>query len=306
MPERIQLDFNGRGNFDDLEMIDSGFGPFNLTRLCYSTGGIYFAVHPNRRRGRVTFRETDFYSSTLHYFFEPNVMRRYQPDYVSINEYQRRANENQARMSLLQAAAVPKTEQLAPTRFRFPKLDEAVFVRSVNQAQRASAVLQPRLDRLYRILKEGERDRDKEAALRWKAGYDLAMGRVISAMLRSKSYNEMLALSKTKLKFKDPKNNTWELRADDNLSDTGSQNEKLAEKAKMYLNRVVNEHPGTPWALLAKRELSTPLGWKWRESFTEPPRPREPRMNNNNNNVPRNPQPRENRMPKQLRPIPKL
>ena len=307
MAERIQLDFMGRGNFNDLEMIDSGFGPFNLTRLCYSTGGIYFAVHPNRRQGRVRFRETAVYSSALQYFFDPSTMKPYQPDYVSTQEYRRRANENQARMSLLQAASIPKTQQLAPTRFRFPKLNEAEFVRLVNEAQRASAVLQPRLDRLYRILKEGEKDRDKEAALRWKAGYDLAMGRVIAAMLRSKSYNEMLALSKTKLTFEDPKNNTWELRAANNLSDTGSQNEKLAERAKMYLQRVVEDHRGTPWALLAKRELMTPFGWKWREAYTKPPEPPKPRENNNNNvRMPRNPQPRENQMPKQLRAIPKL
>jgi hypothetical protein len=33
----------------------------------------------------------------------------------------------------------------------------------------------------------------------------------------------------------------------------------------MYLNRVIKEHPGTPWAYLAHRELTTPLGWKWTE-----------------------------------------
>ena len=305
MPERLQLDFNARGNFRDLEMIDSGFGPFNLTRLCYATGGAYFAVHPNRRRGRVSFRETEVYSSVLQYFFDPQVMKRYRPDYVSLSEYRRRARENQARSSLLEAAAVPQTQQLKPPRFRFPKFNEAQFVRSVNEAQQASAVLQPRLDRLYRVLKEGEKDREREASLRWKAGYDLAMGRVIAARLRSKSYNEMLALSKTKLEFEDPKNNTWELRAADNLKDTGSLNEKLAKQAKDYLNRVVKEHPETPWALLAKRELSIPIGWKWRETFTEPPKPRQPRMNNGNGQR-RNPKPQENRVPKKLRPVPKL
>ena len=305
LPERLQLAFNGRGDFSDLNLMDSGFGPFNLTRLCFATGGIYFAVHPNRRRGRVSFRETDVYSSVLRYFFDPQVMRRYQPDYVSLREYRRRASANQARAALLQAAAVPQTQQLAPPRFRFPKFDEAAFVRIVSDSQRASAVLQPRLNRLYRILKEGEQDRDKEASLRWRAGYDLAIGRVISAMLRSKSYNEMLALSKTRLKFEDEKNNTWELRPANDLSDTGSQNVKLAANAKKYLTRVVDEHPGTPWALLAKRELSTPLGWRWRETYTKPPEPNPPRQNNNNN-VPRNPQPKENQNPKKLRPIPKL
>jgi hypothetical protein len=37
----------------------------------------------------------------------------------------------------------------------------------------------------------------------------------------------------------------------------------------MYLERVVAEHAGTPWALDAERELRQPLGWEWRERFTD-------------------------------------
>jgi hypothetical protein len=41
--------------------------------------------------------------------------------------------------------------------------------------------------------------------------------------------------------------------------------EKLLEQARMYLTRVKNDHPGTPWAVLAERELETKLGWEWVE-----------------------------------------
>ena len=41
----------------------------------------------------------------------------------------------------------------------------------------------------------------------------------------------------------------------------------------MLLQRVVDEHPATPWALLAQRELENPLGFKWVETYV-PPRPR--------------------------------
>jgi hypothetical protein len=30
----------------------------------------------------------------------------------------------------------------------------------------------------------------------------------------------------------------------------------------------VAEHPDTPWAMDAERELQQPLGWRWRERFT--------------------------------------
>ncbi len=305
MAERLQLEFTG-GNFEDLEKIDSGFGPFALTRLCYETGGIYFAVHPNRRVGRkVRQWETAEYSASIQYFFEQASMRRYKPDYVSVKTYMSRLNENKARYSLVQAAQVSQTGALETPELRFPKLDEAQFVRNVSIAQRTAAILEPKMNELYSILRNGESDRNQETSARWQAGFDLAFGRVIAAKIRAESYNAMLAMAKTKLKFKDPKNNTWNLTPSNAVS-TGGQDSKLAEKAQLYLTRVVDEHPGTPWAMLAQRELETPIGWEWKESFTKPPPPRQQVANNNNNNPRPVPQPRENAMPKPKRPPPKL
>jgi hypothetical protein len=88
----------------------------------------------------------------------------------------------------------------------------------------------------------------------------------------------MLAAAKRGLKFKDDKSNTWVLKPDDEIS-VGSALAKLAGRARMYLERVKNDHPGTPWATLAERELRDPLGWKWVEEFTDPT----PRNNGNGN-----------------------
>ena len=91
---------------------------------------------------------------------------------------------------------------LQPPRLRFPKLDEAQFVRSVSTAQQAAARVEPELEKLHAMLKEGEKDREREDSLRWQAGYDLAYGRALAAKVRATSYNQMLAMAKTKLKFK--------------------------------------------------------------------------------------------------------
>ena len=115
------------------------------------------------------------------------------------------------------------------------------------------------------------------------------MGRAIAAKVRAETYNAMLALIKTKLKFDKPKdkntpqNNTWVLKPADTI-DTGSQDAKLLAKARTYLQRVAEEHEGTPWAMLANRELKTPLGWKWTQEYNEPRN----RNNNNGNNKPKN------------------
>ncbi|MEX2025982.1 MAG: vWA domain-containing protein, partial [Pirellulaceae bacterium] len=272
MLERIKLGFSGQQ--EDEISIDSGFGPYALTRLCVETGGIYFAVHPNRDvRRQVRQGEVPAFSSYLQYFFDPESMRRYRPDYVSVQDYVKNLERNAARGALVKAAANSQIDQMADPRLRFVKRDEGAFATDLTTAQQAAAALEPKVNNLYELLRKGEADREKEEVARWQAGYDLAMGRVLAVKVRTEGYNQVLAAAKRGLKFRDAKNNTWVLDPSDEIT-VGSQMVKLAERAKMYLNRVVQEHPGTPWALLAERELKDPLGWKWKQEFTDlnPPR----------------------------------
>jgi hypothetical protein len=67
----------------------------------------------------------------------------------------------------------------------------------------------------------------------------------------------------------------------------------------------MKEHPGTPWAAEARRELDAPLGWKWKDSYTDlTPKPQPPPANNNNN---AKPAPEQKMMlpPPPVRPVPK-
>ncbi|MBW3597032.1 MAG: VWA domain-containing protein [Planctomycetes bacterium] len=268
-PERLKLEF--AAGVDRDEAIDSGFGPYALTRLCYETGGIYFAVHPNRNVSRSVGRgEIEAFTSHLTRFFDPQIMRKYRPDYVPREEYMRRVRENKAREALLIAANESWVSQMEAPQTRFAKTDEASFVNALSEAQKQAAKLEPQLHRLYEILKVGEVDRPKEDTLRWQAGFDLAMGRVLAAKARTEAYNAMLAAAKRGLKFKDEKNNTWILEPADEIS-VGSALEKAANKAREYLQRVVDEHPDTPWAYLAQKELENPIGWRWAEEYTPPP-----------------------------------
>ena len=74
----------------------------------------------------------------------------------------------------------------------------------------------------------------------------------------------------------------------------------------MYLNRVTKEHEGTPWAMLAKRELDDPLGWKWVDSYTDTAPKKAPPQGNGNAAAPQNDQ--KKMLPKgpEKRPLPKL
>ena len=105
-------------------------------------------------------------------------MRRYRPEYISINEYQKRIKQNKAREALItgggQLDAAWRHGKSALT--QFIKADEAEFSRQLSNAQQAAAALEPKINALYQILQQGEADRDKETVQRWQAGYDLAMG----------------------------------------------------------------------------------------------------------------------------------
>ncbi len=299
MAERLQLDLTGGA--DDLEMIDSGFGPFNLTRLCYETGGIYFAVHPNRRSNRgVRWAEVSNYSAYLRHFFDSQTMKAYRPDYVSRAAYESALKKSDLRSALVRAAAFTSAGTLVAPQLRFPKYDEAQFVNSVSRAQRDAAIIEPKLNQLFEILKVGEPSREGERSLRWQAGYDLAIGQALAAKIRAETYNMMLAMIKTSVKFEPPKNddtpqnNTWLLRPADTVS-TGSRSEKLAAKAKAYLQRVVEKHPDTPWAMIAQRELDIPIGWKWQQTYSVPPEMQQRRRQNPN---PSSPQTMEKRPPR--------
>ena len=261
MPELVSLAFaSGRLR----EPMDSGFGPYSLTRLCYESGGIYFAVHPNRNSTRrVRPEETSLLSSRLTNFFDPGVMRGYRPDYVSIKQYEQLLSQNKARAALVKAAQMTVTPMEQPP-LRFPKIDDAEFVGELSKAQRVAAIVEPRVDFLYGVLKDGESDRPKLTQPRWQAGYDLAMGRVLATKVRTESYNAMLAKAKQGMKFKYPNSDTWILEPSDEIS-VGSALEKQSAQARAYLERVITQHKSTPWALLAQTELNDRFGWTWRE-----------------------------------------
>ena len=273
MAENVQLGFSIR-DWNNHTALDSGFGPYGLTRLCYETGGVYFAVHPNRPTGEGGVKETTAMATRISYFFDPAIMRNYLPDYVAPRQYEQLLKENKARVALVEAARISMVDPMDKPRLFFPKRSEAELKQELDVAQRAAAIVEPKLEQLYTILKMGEKDRGKLTGTRWQAGYDLAMGRVLAVKVRTVSYNTMLAKAKNGMKFEKENSDTWVLEPSEEVT-ASSALEKLSKQAREYLSRVHEQHAGTPWAYLANLELSQPLGWKWSErhmGVNDPPR----------------------------------
>jgi hypothetical protein len=280
LPEMVQLNFTGRPDRDgDIYRLSSGFGPYCLTRLCYETGGIYYSVHASRERigEYVSQRDIPVFQARLNHFFDPIVMKPYRPDYLPTAEYVRRVQSNRAKSALVQTAQASMVDPMANPVLVFRKQgeDESSMKAALDQAQRAAAIVEPRINSLYQLIKQGEKDREKLTEPRWRAGYDLALGRILAVKVRTEAYNIMLAKAKGGMKYEDPRTNVLRLMPHDGV-EGNSALDKLAKQSKALLEGVAKEHRGTPWAMWAEAELKDPIGWKWKEEYDPPPPPPPP------------------------------
>lgn len=252
--ERLDLPFwGGRNDHREYERLSAGYGPYALTRLCAETGGVFFVADQSSRR------------------FDPDVMRDYQPDYRPIRDYQKDLQGNMAKASLVMACEQSQKASFRPLQLRFRADDDNVLRTQIATAQRPAEVFDYGLRETLTLLTQGEKDREKIKEPRWRASYDLAMGRVLAMHVRAFGYNKVLAEMRTDPKpFKKKENNSWRLEPSRDIAG-GPEVKKYAKQATLYLTRVIDDHPGTPWATLAERELGQPLGWQWVEETVNIP-----------------------------------
>lgn len=254
-PEALALGFWGAGNDMSLTRMSSGYGPYALTRLCRETGGMYFVAETNAQ-----------------HMFDASVMRNYQPDYRPAKEYMLAKQKSPAKIALVEAAKASKTETIPIPPEIFRADSDNTLKQEITDAQRPAAVLAFQLNKLYPLLQAGEKDREKLKEPRWRAGYDLAMGRVLAMKVRFEGYNKMLAeMKSTPQAFKKKESNQWKIMASKDIL-AGADIKKMEKQASAYLKRVIDEHPGTPWATLAAKELGTPMGWQWVEAVGNYPK----------------------------------
>jgi hypothetical protein len=205
--------------------------------------------------------------------FDPVRMKEYRPDWTRRDQYEAAVANSPLRQAVLNAAQITQQQLPGMPSLFFPPVESPAFkeVMAANQAiaERTAYTV----DEALRPINEVARRRDRETSRRWQAHYDLIRGRLLAMKVRCYEYNWACArLKKDPPKFNDPRANAWRL-----VPDTAIQySEKAAaaaREAEALLHRVIDEHPDTPWALLARRELKDPLGFKWAETYV-PPAPR--------------------------------
>ncbi len=247
-PHQLRLAYWGGGDDFRLRRMSAGYGPYGLTRLCAETGGVFFITEENKG-----------------YRFDRAVMRDYTPDYRPIRTLDQEIRQNPAKAALVQAANAVAIDDAPIPELSFRADDDTILRQQITEAQKPLADFQYHLDKLYGFLERGTVARESLTEPRWRAGFDLAMGRVLAMRVRAYGYNVMLANMKSEPRsFGTEGNNLWRLVPSETI-ETGPSVRKFAEQAKTLLKGVIDDHAGTPWAALAERELRQPLGWEWQE-----------------------------------------
>ena len=188
------------------------------------------------------------------------------PDYRPLLDYQKQLATNMAKAALVNASRLAITEDVTIPQRSFQANNDNILREQITEAQKPLATLDYFLQQVHTALEQGEKHRDKLDSDRWRASFDLAMGRVLAMRVRAYGYNAVLAEMKSNHKrFEKTESNQWRLEPSETIT-AGASVRRMHDKAVEYLTRVINEHPGTPWAFLAKVELDDPLGWEWKEA----------------------------------------
>ncbi len=253
-----------------LEYLSSGFAPYALARLVHETGGVYFLTNMTTMSGLTPIGTYDL-----------AVLKPFEPDYSfgSPEEYEKDLRKHPLRAAVVQAAQLSRKFTAKGTPTLDLKVTAANFKNAASDAQKSVAESQLMVDLVSQAMPDSlEKLLDREPSGRWRMNYCLTYGRLLAHKVRCQEYNLAFAWLKNELTSDDvqKKSNHWIVRPERTINYAGNLR-KTAAKAEDYLNRVIREAPGTPWAVLAQRELKDGFGVKIEQKFIPPPPPAPPR-----------------------------
>ncbi len=250
-----------------LKGMASGFSPHALTRLVAATGGTYTIFDRPEDRGP----------------FRAEAMRDYAPAYQTVEKYLqaiqlhplRRAVHAAVQETLGEDLAAPETmffvkrDRQRPFLFERPYLTAAQFAQKFRTGRRTlerKAIKKARIIEraLSHLGMNGDPDRNLEAQFaaeespRWRAWYDLTRGRLLATSVRLEEYRLALDEFAQTDVLRESTNHAICRPSTQLRSDSVFQSRAL--EAARLLNRCVADHPDTPWAYLAERELAYGLG----------------------------------------------
>jgi hypothetical protein len=116
-------------------------------------------------------------------------------------------------------------------------------------------------------LEQVAKDRKKEPSKRWRAHYDYVMARLKSRLIYLMEYDFLLAQIRTdSLPPLEQGDSGYRVGTAPKVGVTEGDARTWSREVARLWQKIIDENPETPWALLARREQLTALGLRWRPS----------------------------------------
>ena len=261
--DHVSLPFWFNGPQYNRPPLSSGFAPYSLARLVRETGGIYFMTSMTTMAGLAPIGR-----------FDAASMRPFEPDYsyASPEDCRKDLLKHPLRMAVYNAAMISRKYKANSTPQLSIRVTPQNFKQVASEAQKTVARSELIIREILTAFPRGiEAHYHTENAPRWRMAYDLAHGRLLAQQVRCMEYNYACAQLKNDLTPQDvgSKSNHWIFRPDSKLNYATSAR-KMARQATEQLERVVQEAPGTPFGVLAARELKDPLGMRIIHKYVPP------------------------------------
>ena len=205
--------------------------------------------------------------------FSAKKLEAYRADYTSVKEIDSNADRFPLRVAVRKA--------LKLIRDRFDPQNGGVALREnfsgntndrvkaeilKEQARPAELLLELQLAK--RALEKAGEKREEELSPRWQAHYDYVLAQLGARIAFLEEYSLMLGkIRKDELpELRYDVHTGWRLASCEKMQ-SGKEIKEMAAQAKRLFAKLIQEHPGTPWEILAKRERLTTLGLEWQPSF---------------------------------------
>lgn len=211
--------------------------------------------------------------------FSAEVMRPYATDYRNLREILDQPKSFPLRVAVLNAVeTLDRQGRLNRIRIGDKEVaadrlietvrnlgnDEAVKKSLTKSQQDGPALMLVELQDALEVLEKAGKDRGREPSRRWQAHYDYVLAQLKMRMAFVHEYNMVIAkVKRDELPKLDAQlHNGWRLAAQDKIQ-SPKEVRDLANDARKILAKLAEDHPGTPWEVLAKRARSTALGLAW-------------------------------------------
>jgi hypothetical protein len=222
------------------------------------------ALVPPPRAGRNT--ATDAFNVKALPTFAAKDLEKYDADYKSWAEFETKGDKFPVRAAVVKAA---KALRESTTKFTmkefFGGATTAAVKKAVFKEQAAPGKTILNLeDALDELVQAGEKRR-KEKSKRWQANFDYVMARLKSRLIYVMEYDYVLAqIRSDNLPPLENGYSGYRLGSLKKITIPEGKVKAWAKETDKLWQKIINDYPDTPWALIARRERLTVLGLEWR------------------------------------------